>query len=172
MPGTSGFELTNQIYQHFPDAAIIYCTAYNHFVFDSYKLNAFYFVRKSFLQSDFYDALTKYLSSLAYQTNNYYIRSSSTAEKLPIDQILYFEVAHNDLYIHLLNGEERRERKPLKTVSMELPSGGFIRISQTFLVNKAYVVKIENNQAHLINGQKIDIPRVNIHRVLKEFLSG
>ena len=46
MPDISGFQIARKIYDRYPDATIVFCTNHDDLVFDSFKLDAFYFVRK------------------------------------------------------------------------------------------------------------------------------
>jgi len=62
MPEINGFALANKIYVKNQDSVIIFCSAHDDLVFDSFKLNAFYFVRKSFLKEDMILALKKFIS--------------------------------------------------------------------------------------------------------------
>jgi DNA-binding LytR/AlgR family response regulator len=52
MPDMNGFDLANKIYEKYPNAVIIFCTMHDNLVYDSFRLNAFYFVRKNNLEED------------------------------------------------------------------------------------------------------------------------
>lgn len=168
MPHLNGFELANRIYVKYPQAVIIFCTMHENLVFDSFRLNAFYFVRKSSLEEDLTYFIKKYLS---LQTNNIYIaKTASGVEKIPYNRIIYFEVAHNDMYIHLADDSEIRERKSMQKLSSELSSIGFVQIGKSFLVNMRYIHKIHDGKAILSNNQVIDIPKSQYSSVYKVFL--
>lgn len=168
MPDMNGFDLANKIYEKYPDAVIIFCTMHDNLVYDSFRLNAFYFVRKSNLEEDLAYSLKKYISLRTHDT--YVARTSTGIEKIPFDQIIYFEVAHNDMYIHLKDNNEIRERKSMQKLGAEINSAGFVQIGKSFLVNMRYLQKIENNSAVLSNGQIISIPKAQFSSVNKAFL--
>lgn len=168
MPDMNGFDLANKIYEKYPDAVIIFCTMHDNLVYDSFRLNAFYFVRKSNLEEDLSYSLKKYISLRTHDT--YVAKTPTGIEKIPFDQIIYFEVAHNDMYIHLEDNSEIRERKPMQKLISELNSSEFVLIGKSFLVNMRHIQKIENNKAYLTNGQNIVIPKAQFSSVYKAFL--
>ena len=168
MPDMSGFELANKIYEKYPDAVIIFCTMHDNLVYDSFRLNAFYFVRKSNLEEDLSYSLKKYISLRTHDT--YIARTSAGIEKIPFDKIIYFEVAHNDMYIHLLDNSEIRERKSMQKLGTEIASAGFAQIGKSFLVNMRHIQKIKDYSAVLSNGQIIEIPKSQFSSVYKAYL--
>ena len=168
MPDLNGFELANKIYEKYPKAVIIFCTMHDNLVYDSFRLNAFYFVRKSNLEEDLSYSIKKYIS---LRTNDTYIaRTPAGIEKIPFDRIIYFEVVHNDMYIHLLDNSEIRERKSMQKLADELSSSGFVLIGKSFLVNMKHIQKINDCKAYLSNGQNIDIPKAQFSSVYKTYL--
>ena len=170
MPGMNGFELTNKIYEKYSDAIVMFCTQHENFVFDSYRLNAFYFIRKSFLQTDLISAFQKYFHFHAGERHSYIAKVTEGSQKIAVSDILYFEIVHNDLYIHLKNNTEIKERKTLKSVTAELSKENFIQVSQTYLVNGEHIEQVIDSKVWLSNGQKIDIPKANVTRVVNEFI--
>ncbi len=168
MPDLNGFELANKIYVKYPRAVIVFCTMHENLVYDSFRLNAFYFVRKNNLEEDLTYSIKKYLS---LQSNSTYIaRTTGGIEKIPYDQIIYFEVTHNDMYIHLENSTEIRERKSMQKLSAELVSMGFIQIGKSFLVNMKHIQRINDRKVFLSNNQILDIPKAQYSSVYKAFL--
>ena len=141
---------------------------HDNLVYDSFRLNAFYFVRKSNLEEDLSYSLKKYISLRTHDT--YVAKTPTGIEKIPFDQIIYFEVAHNDLYIHLKDDSEIRERKPMQKLGAEISSAGFVQIGKSFMVNMRHIQKIKDSSAVLSNGQSISIPKAQFSSVYKAFL--
>lgn len=168
MPEMNGFDLAQRIYEKHPEAVIIFCTMHDNLVYDSFRLNAFYFVRKSNLEEDLSYSLKKYLSMRTHDT--YAAKTAAGIEKILYDQIVYFEVTHNDLYIHLEDDSEIRERKTMQKLTEELSSSDFVLIGKSFLVNMRHIQRIEEFKAILSNGQMVNIPKVQSSSVHKAFL--
>ena len=170
MPQLNGFQLTRKIYDINPDAVIIYCTQHDHFVFDSYRLNAFYFVRKSFLSDELLSALYKYLRLYSASKAEYIIKTADSVTRIRMMDIVYFEISHNDMFVHT-EKKEYRQRRSLAQVIAELPSGIFLQVSQHYLINMNYISEISGNKAVLTTGLRFDIPRRNIKDVKEQFLA-
>lgn len=168
MPDMNGFDLANKIYEKYPNAVIIFCTMHDNLVYDSFRLNAFYFVRKNNLEEDLSYSLKKYISLRTHDT--YIARTSAGIEKIPFDKTIYFEVAHNDLYIHLLDNSEIRERKSIQKLGTEISSAGFVQIGKSILVNMRHIQIIKDYSAVLSNGQIIEIPKSQFSSVYKAYL--
>ena len=169
MPDINGFELAKTIYEKSPRAVIVFCTMHDNLVFDSFKLNAFYFVRKQYLEDDLSYTLKKLVSRYR-MTDAYIAKTKDGIERIPLSDIVYFEVAHNDLYIHMNDSTERKERKTLNNVSQELSTSGFVLVSKSFLVNLKYVSKINDRQLLLYNGQIIPISKSQTDKVKQKFM--
>ena len=169
MPNINGFALANKIYEKNHDSVIIFCSNHDDLVFDSFKLNAFYFVRKSFLKDDLILALRKFITHTYLLNAEYIYKTNNTIAKIPIKNIVYFEVSGNNLFIHTDNNEYQ-ERKSMKQLNEDLHVNYFIQISQNFLVNAYFIEKITGNKVIVKDGLSFDIPRRNIHRIKKEYM--
>ena len=161
MPGMNGFQLANRIYETNPKATI---------VFDSFKLNAFYFIRKSFLEEDLFSALRKYVRQFSNDKAEFVINDSEQIKAIPIQTIVYFEVSHNDLYIHTLD-KEYHLRKSMKQLLDEFHHDSFIQIDQNFLINCSFVQEMKGNTIILLTGHAFTVPRRNIKQVKNQYIS-
>lgn len=171
MPEINGFELAGRIYAVNHRAAVIFCTMHENFVFDSFKMNAFYFVRKENLESDLQYALKKYMNLLPGNTDSYIWKNAGKAEKIPMSDILYFEIVHNDLYIHLADGSEKIERKTLQAVYDELNQSSVIYLKRAFIINLSHIRKISDGCIWLSDDLKLPVPKSQYNEVRTQFLA-
>lgn len=169
MPEINGFSLANQIYENKPNSVIIFCSSHDDLVFDSFKLNAFYFVRKSFLKDDMVLALRKFISHRFLLDAEYIHKASNSIARISIRDIIYFEVSGNSLYIRT-DSKEYQERKSMKQLKEDLPVDYFIQVSQNFLINAHFIDEISNNKVIMKNGISFDIPRRSIKDVKNEYM--
>ena len=170
MPGMNGFQLANRIYETNPKATIAFCTNHDDLVFDSFKLNAFYFIRKSFLEEDLFSALRKYVRQYSDDKAAFVINDTEQIKAVPIRNIVYFEVSHNDLYIHTVD-KEYRLRKSMKQLLDEFHHNSFIQIDQNFLINCSFIQEIKDSIIILSTGQTFTVPRRNIKQVKDQYIS-
>lgn len=164
MPVLDGFHLANRIFDRYPKACIIFCTNHDDLVFDAFRLNPFYFVRKSLLQDDLRSALRKYIRDLEGKKNEYILRTRDVVVSISLADIQYFEIVGNDLYIHTLK-KEYKDRKSMKQLLSGIPSEGFIQISQNYLINCEVIKEIDADKLITKSGQVFTIPRRNIRDV-------
>ncbi|MBQ6334253.1 MAG: response regulator transcription factor [Erysipelotrichaceae bacterium] len=169
MPEINGFLLANKIYEINPDAVIIFCSSHDDLVFDSFKLNAFYFVRKGFLKDDMVLALRKFIAKCFMLNAEYIYKTNQSIIKIPMKNIIYFEVSGNDLFI-CTDTKEYHERKSMKQLKEDLHINYFIQVNQNYLINANYIDEISGNKVLLKNGLSFDIPRRSIKDVRNEYL--
>ena len=169
MPEVNGFLLAGRIYENNPDAVIIFCSNHDDLVFDSFKLNAFYFVRKSFLKDDLILALRKFIARNFLINMEYIYNTNHSIIRIPLKDIIYFEVSGNDLYIHT-NTKEYQERKSMKQLKQDLHINYFVQINQNFLLNANFIDEISDHKVIMKNGLSFEVPRRNIKDVRYEYL--
>ena len=159
MPEIDGFTIAAQIYQHYPNSVIVFCSSHDDLVFDSFRFNAFYFVRKSFLKEDMSIALNKFTDNYTKLNVHYLYSFNNKLQSIPVSEIIYFETYHNDLLIHLKDGTTLKERKPLKSVIQDIDSPLLIQCGKSYLINAAQIKEISTSTVTLNDGTLITIPR-------------
>jgi len=168
MPKIDGFDLANVIFDNNPKATIIFCTNHDNLIYEAIKLNTFFFVRKSFLENDLLSALQKYIKNYSHETSTYQYKTRSETKYIKFEDIFYFEVSRNDLYIHLKDSTTLTERKTMSKVISELRNDDFLRIDKNFLINLKYADHIEDNYLVCKNNMKFDIPKNKMKQIKDE----
>lgn len=166
MPGINGFDFARKIQKVSP-ATVMFCSSHEDLVFESFNLNAFYFIRKSQLESDLFQALKKYITVISDRKNTYLYQNGSEMKYIPYADILYFETSRNDLFIYNVDGSYLQQRKTMKAVAQELPEDIFIKASSSYLVNVTYIKELNGSYITMCNAQKIPVSHSNT-RTLKE----
>jgi Response regulator of the LytR/AlgR family len=169
MPEMNGFEVAKKINSAEPDAFIMFCSNHDELVFDSFRLNTFYFIRKSNLRDDMTEALHKFISTYDKENTDFIIQQGSSVQKIPYTQIVYFEVTGNDLFVKTEN-REYRIRKTLKSLMESVPKHDFIQPAKNYLLNIKYVSEISKNIIILKNGEKFKISRLYVDSAKKQYL--
>ncbi len=88
--------------------------------------------------------------------------------RIPYSNILYFRSDRNNVYIHLENGTEYSFYGKLAQIEERLPKSVFVRIHQSYLVNKCAINLIDKTQknALLRNGETVYISRAHYKEAL------
>ena len=155
MPKVSGLQMLkrNNI-----ESMVILTTAFPQYALDGYELDIIDYLLKPFAlhrflkavqkAKDFYDMKTH--SANATPPSYIFIKSEKRIEKVELSDILYAEVLGNYMTIHT-------ERKKIiayltmKSLESQLSSSDFIKIHQSFLVNRSKIESVEGNDLKVGN---------------------
>jgi DNA-binding LytR/AlgR family response regulator len=90
--------------------------------------------------------------------NEIFIKKGSTLVKLKIKDIIYVEALENYVILNTKN-EKFTIHFTMKAIEYQLPSGTFIRVHRSFIVNISLIKTIKENSLDLIIGNEVrDIP--------------
>jgi DNA-binding LytR/AlgR family response regulator len=90
--------------------------------------------------------------------NEIFIKKGSTLVKLKIKDIIYVEALENYVILYTKN-EKFTIHFTMKAIENQLPSGIFIRVHRSFIVNISLIKTIKENSLDLIMGNEVrDIP--------------
>ncbi len=168
MPGRSGFQVAETILKKCPSEKIIICTSHESYVFDSYDLSIFYFVRKDHLKDDLEKAIEKYRK--ASSRNLYVLHGREKVDRLiDINQVMYLHTQGNSTLIMCSGGEEFLDHHSLRTVSQSFTENRFCGISSSCIVNFDYVVSIESGMVMLADSGHIMISAARLSRVKRQY---
>lgn len=90
--------------------------------------------------------------------NEIFIKKGSALVKLKIKDIIYIEALENYITLNTKN-EKFTIHFTMKAIEYQLPSGTFIRVHRSFIVNISLIKTIKENSLDLIIGNELrDIP--------------
>lgn len=153
MPDEDGFHLARRITTSNLLAKIIFCTSHNDFVYSSFALNTFYFVRKSNLKEDLTNAIRKYLNTL--NLKYYVFKKSNIPDKILLDEILYIEPEGNYIHIHTVRNEDYHDRCSLRSLRQNELSDAFLKVSSSYIVNMKHISSIDEGNIHFVDSTHI-----------------
>ena len=156
MPGISGMEVAATLAQEKVHTLIVFVTAHDELVYDSFKYHPFAFVRKKFLEKELKAVLTDCEKQLESRNKNFVFQNASKAVTLAQSDILYFEGQANYLAIHTTS-EEYKMRSTMAAVEKELEDSDFLRIHKGFLVNLEHIRVLKTEELELDNGTVLPI---------------
>jgi DNA-binding LytR/AlgR family response regulator len=150
MPKVSGLELLKRIHV---ESMVILTTAFPQYALDGYELDIIDYLLKPFALHRFLKAVQKAkdFSEMKTQSVNapppsyIFIKSEKRIEKVELRDILYAEVLGN--YVTICT-----ERKKIiayltmKSLESQLSGTDFIKIHQSFLVNRSRIESVEGNE--------------------------
>ena len=156
MPKVTGLEMLKRVHI---ESMVILTTAFPQYALDGYELDIIDYLLKPFALHRFLKAVQKAKdfhemktpSGNALPSSYIFIKSEKRIEKVELSEILYAEVLGN--YVTIFT-----ERKKIiayltmKSLESQLSDADFIKIHQSFLVNRSKIESVEGNE--LIVGSK------------------
>ena len=156
MPGMNGMEVAAALAQEKAQTLIVFVTAHDELVYDSFKYHPFAFVRKKYLEVELRAVLKDCQKEIDSRSKRFVFQNASQTINLAQSEILYFEGQANYLAIHT-TGDEYRMRSTMTAVEKELGNSGFLRIHKGFLVNLAHIKILKSENLELDNGELLPI---------------
>ncbi len=156
MPGMSGMDLAATLASENAQTLVVFVTAHDELVYDSFKYHPFAFVRKKFLEKELKIVLTDCEKQLVSRNKNFVFQNASKLVTLAQSDILYFEGQANYLAIHTIS-DEYKMRSTMTGVEKELEDSDFLRIHKGFLVNLEHIRVLKTEELELDNGTVLPI---------------
>lgn len=156
MPGMSGMEVAAALTEEKSRTLIVFVTAHDELVYDSFKYHPFAFVRKKYLEEELRGVLKDCQKEIDSRNKQFIFQNASQTINLAQSEILYFEGQANYLAIHT-TGDEYRMRSTMTAVEKELENCGFLRIHKGFLINLEHVKILKSENLELDNGELLPI---------------
>lgn len=153
MPDGNGIEFYNQ---NCSDKLVIFTTAYSHYAVKGFELQAIDYLMKPYNEKRFDQAIEKAIRAIEKRrmtddSDKKYITIKSEYRLINLnpDQIVY--IASKDDYVKIYLSDGKFIMSKITTSSMEekLKFPGFFRIHRSYIVNSAFVSKINANVAFI-----------------------
>src|SRR5688500_10510074 len=150
MPKVSGLEMLKRINI---ESMVILTTAFPQYALDGYELDIIDYLLKPFALNRFLKAVQKAKDFYEMKTQSgntprpsyIFIKSEKRIEKVELSDILYAEVLGNYMTICT----ERKKTiayLTMKSLESQLSPADFIKIHQSFLVNRSKIESVEGNE--------------------------
>lgn len=160
MGETNGLNLAEEIRAQFKEKEIVFVSFYESYVFQTFKVKPFAFIRKNNLETDLYDALTNIKQRIYEKYSLITIRiNSKNSLKLSAMDLMYCQSEGHYVQFVFKSGKSQTIRMKLSQVKEAIEHYGFIRVHVSYLINEAYIDSVHANELILVTGQSIQISR-------------
>jgi DNA-binding LytR/AlgR family response regulator len=158
MPEMDGFDFIGSL-DHPPNIIIV--SGAEEFALKAFDFNVVDYLLKPISYSRFCKAIDKtirYFSSNKELTTTgdeeIFIKKGSSLVKLKLKEIVFVEALEN--YVTLNTGGEKFTiHFTMKAIESQLPSGVFIRVHRSFIINKSMIQSIKENSLDIIVGHTV-----------------
>ena len=171
MPDLNGLDFAKSLNQeHSKGPVMVFTTAYSEYAIESYKANAVGYLLKPYDFDEFEAAAQKArdiceirqqaAENVSTQVDDgvIYVKSDYKIVRIDIEQIYYIEAMSEYLRISC----EGRTSPVIVLLSMKkveefLPSGKFMRIHRSFIINLDKIAEVKKNHVVLTNGTSMPV---------------
>ncbi len=171
MPDLNGLDFAKSMQDHSKGPVMVFTTAYSEYAIEGYKANAVGYLLKPYGFDEFEAAAKKVKeiceirqqSATAVEVSTdtddgiIYVKSDYKIVRIDIDKIIYIEAMSEYLRISC----EDKDKPVIVLLSMKkieehLPSGKFMRIHRSFIINLDKISEIKKN--HVVLNGDISLP--------------
>lgn len=147
MPQISGMDFAKTLP---PTLKIIFTTAYDQYAIEGFRINALDYLLKPISYAEFLQASNKALDwfklTETAQSDRIFVKSGYRMEKIELADILYIENQKDYVKFHLEGvSEPVSSLMSMQSLEEKLPSGRFMRVHRSFIVNLNKIKTIERN---------------------------
>lgn len=174
MPDENGLDFAKRIRKKDPNKKIIFISSHEEYVFDSFALQPFFFIRKTNLIADFKRAIETYQLDLERNARYLIIKYNRELKKIDFNKIIFIEKYKDYVILHLTDEAKVKLNQPLKSIIKEL-SDSFCMINRSIVINLYHLVKIDNIFVIMSNDEKLEISRRkrgNVTEALYKYVRG
>lgn len=166
MPKITGLEAAKLIREAEIEIILIFISAHEQYVFDSFQYQPFRYIRKRRMEQEIYFALKEAYASLKDKRKEMLIVKTEESEvKIYLNDIMYCETESRKLRLYMRDGKSYLIRRTIKEFYNQLNSKNFIRIHSGCIVNVKYISGYSSFDITLDNGQHLIVSRARMKEV-------
>lgn len=153
----NGMEVAKKIREK-SNVIIIFVTALKEYVFEGYDVGAFHYLLKPINENKFMEVMDRAVNQIKREKNAepLIIRTDRNYIKIPVNNIVYAENQARKIILHTKNMKEDTYSFYEKMDVLESRLGdSFFRSHRGFLVNMKEIVRYDNANIELKNGDKV-----------------
>lgn len=148
---------------------IVYVSGTGQYDRQLFDVQPLLFIPKPIEESKLVKSIDLAIEKLEVMPKLYHYKKRKEYFNVRMEDIIYFENAGRNVKVVTIDGTDKFVGN-IKDVAKELQSYGFIKISQSVIVNYLFVSKYSREEIILINKEKLPIPKNKRNKVKEQFL--
>lgn len=173
MPERSGMDIARRVRELHLDTIIIFVTNYPQFSLEGYEVRAFRYLLKQEMEQKLPAYFRDALSEISHGEKG--LRFSVNAESyyVPYSDIIYLESDQRVIYLYTVKPLQSGDHfyGKMENLARELEPEGFLRIQKSYLVNMAYIQKLNYDRVILSNGKELSVSRKGYSQIKIRYLA-
>ena len=155
LPGQNGIEITRNWKESGHFGEVVFVSAYDDKVFESFDTNPLYFVRKNYLDVDLEQAIISYKRKIS--ATRVVVPEGSKYHVWDVNEIMYLVSRNHYIDVYMADDTKPLIRGKLDDVERILRDYNFVRIQVSYLVNLKYVRSVKTHTITLKTGESFRI---------------
>lgn len=171
METINGIETAKIIKQISPETMIIYITAFENYMLETFDTEPFRFITKPVDEEKFVEIFNAACEKRTSQNAFFDFSFKKEHKKVPIREIMYFESKRRMIYIVTSKGKGKFYGK-LDDIEQYLKKNRvrFLRIHQSYLVNYNYICKLGFDKIVLSGGVQLQVSKDRQKKMREQYL--
>ena len=151
LPDINGMDIARTIRENGGRIMIVFLTAYAEHVYDSFRVDALWYLVKPVSIPSIHEVLDKFIN--IYNHNRKISIPTNTAHiSIDADEVIYIEAAKKHTKVKT-TGNEYTANKAISVYQTEIANPHFFRTHRGYIVNMRYISTVEKNTITLTNGE-------------------
>lgn len=151
------------------DADLVFVTSSPEFAVAAFDARPLHYLLKPLTRDRLAQVLERFLERRT--PHNLQLATPQGLLRLPVLDILFFEIYNHTIVIHLRDGREKAWRGSLGELEALLPPHCFVRTHRSFLVNLAHISEIDRTRVLLSSGGSVPISKSAYPGVLTSMIA-
>ena len=139
MPAMGGFEVAKVLCERHKDVKIVFVSAYDNLVYNSFEFYPFAYIRKSHLADEFSKVLKRIIEKRKESERRLLLNTTTGEKNIDLNSILYVESDRNYYKVYLSNGKIYLCRGTLTSLEKKVNGYDFFRIHSAYIVNLEHI---------------------------------
>lgn len=170
MPGMNGIDVARDLRIKYPDAFIVFVTAWIEYAPAGYCVNAFRYLLKQRLDDELSQCIDDIREKMAQNLEHIQLQGREYPIEIALNDIVFFEgSSYRMVLLHSADGKVAECRSGLSELEAQLSNKGFIRLQRSFLANMRYILTMKNYQAILKDGTMLKISERSYSKISNQY---
>lgn len=152
----------------YPNSTLIFISSYDHFIYQSYHQNSFFFIRKSNFNDDFKQFVEKYNYRQTKRNQTLPIVFQKQKTNVLLNEIIYIKSKRNQVYIYT-NHITYTAYQSLSDTARQLKQSNFHRFNGHIIINLDHIKEIGDKKLLMTSDIELNYTRGSLKKLLEAY---
>lgn len=158
MPTISGMDIAGFINENSISTLVVFVTAYDMLVYDTFRYRPFGFIRKSHFDNEMDFVISQLLNELSKKHSRIIFHKGNIIITETINDIIYIEAEGN--YVNIVKSDEiSKFRETLSNILIQSGEASLIRVHKGYIINPDYIKEFKGDSIKMTNNDIVPIGR-------------